>query len=207
MSEQMKPRPLKTSDDFWNKLKIIAKHELRSVNNQILYFLHKAVLEYEEQHPDFFASLESSETIGTLDFNTIKSMALQKDTTASGNGLHILCVEDDVILLNILEMLLKNNNHHPVCVQTPGKAIEAFKKLDFDVVIIDHHLPEMNGRELVKTLLEMKKGFEFIVLTADNRRNIINSYKKYNPRQILNKIDETDELLVTLSDIINERRT
>ena len=207
MSEQMKPRPLKTSDDFWNKLKIIAKHELRSVNNQILYFLQKAVLEYEEQHPGFFASLENSENIGAMDFNTIKSMALKKDTTTSGNGLHILCVEDDGILLNILEMLLKNNNHHPVCVQTPGKAIEAFKKLDFDVVIIDHHLPEMNGRELVKTLLEMKKGFEFIVLTADNRRNIINSYKKYNPRQILNKIDETDELLVTLSDIINERRT
>lgn len=199
MSESMRPRPLKTTDEFWNKLKIIAKHELRSVNNQILYFLKKSVLEYEEEHPGFFASFETSESIGTLDFNTIKSMAIQKDTTASGNGLHILCVEDDAILLNILEMLLKNNNHHPVCVETPGKAIEVFKKSDFDVVIVDHHLPEMNGRELVKSLLEMKKSFEFIVLTADNRRNIVNSYRKYGPRQILNKIDETDELLVTLS--------
>jgi CheY-like chemotaxis protein len=133
-------------------------------------------------------------------------MALKKDAGASGNGLHILCVEDDVILLNILEMLLKNNNHHPLCVEAPGKAIEEFKKQDFDVVIVDHHLPEMNGRELIIQLLEMKKNFEFIVLTGDNRRNIINSYKKYNPRQILNKIDETDELLTTLSDIIKERK-
>jgi DNA-binding NarL/FixJ family response regulator len=104
-------------------------------------------------------------------------------------------------------MLLKNNNHNPICVQTPGKAIEVFKKNQFDVVIVDHHLPEMNGRELIRNLLEMKEDFEFIVLTADNRRNITNSYKKYKPRQILNKIDETDELLVTLSDIIKERRT
>jgi CheY-like chemotaxis protein len=206
MSEPLKPRPLKTTDEFWNKLKIIAKHELRSVNNQILYFLQNDINEYEKNNPGFFSSLENSETMGAMDFNTLKTLARRQDNAATGTGLQILCVEDDAILLNILEMLLKNNNHYPVCVQTPKDAVKEFMEKDFDVVIVDHHLPEMNGRELVIKLLEMKSHFEFIVLTADNRRNIINSYKKYKPRQILNKIDETDELLITLSDITKERR-
>jgi len=205
MEEPTKPRPLKTSDTFWNKLKIIAKNELRSVNNQILYFLQEAIAKYEEQNQGIFTSMQNTEDIGTMDFNTIKNLAIQKDTTKKG-GLHILCVEDDIILLNILEMLLKNNNHYPVCVESPVKAIEAFKNNNFDVVIIDHHLPEMNGRELIKRLQEMDDDFDFIVLTADNRKNIINSYKKYNPKLVLNKIDETDDLLVSLESILKERR-
>ena len=41
---------VRINDVLWEKLKAIADKELRSVNNQVEYFLGQSVSQYEEQH-------------------------------------------------------------------------------------------------------------------------------------------------------------
>ena len=69
--------------------------------------------------------------------------------------LRILAVEDDAINLMALELALKKMGHNVVSATTGKAALEALVSNDFDCVLMDVQMPEMDG---ITTTLNIRRG-------------------------------------------------
>lgn len=69
----------------------------------------------------------------------------------------ILVVDDSSIILMQIKNLFKSHYYNLHTVNSAQKALEILKKEDFDLVITDVNMPEMNGIELC---LKLRKEFE-----------------------------------------------
>jgi CheY-like chemotaxis protein/HPt (histidine-containing phosphotransfer) domain-containing protein len=83
---------------------------------------------------------------------------------------HVLLVEDDPKMPEVLEALLRDDNICLHSADSVAQAVAMIKNQDLDLVLLDIGLPEVNGFELLRQLKESPKT-EFIpviVLTASN---------------------------------------
>ena len=70
------------------------------------------------------------------------------------NGIHILLAEDDDFNIMVLEDDLKYfvKNFNLITARNGLEAINKFKDGKFDIILMDMHMPEMNGIEATKTI-------------------------------------------------------
>ncbi len=61
----------------------------------------------------------------------------------------ILCAEDHLQMSELVEKVLTRAGHHVVCVEDGQRAIERLAHEAFDVLVTDHHMPNVSGLELV----------------------------------------------------------
>jgi CheY-like chemotaxis protein len=66
-----------------------------------------------------------------------------------GYGKRVLVAEDDEDARNLLSMVLEKAGYIVYMAQDGRQALEEIKKRRFDVVVADHHMPKMNGFQLV----------------------------------------------------------
>lgn len=84
--------------------------------------------------------------------------------------MHILVVDDKESILTVLRTMLENAGHS---VETALNGLDAFEKAqytDFDLFVIDHLMPVMNGLHLSKNLKQHSKTFDkpiFFITTQD----------------------------------------
>lgn len=92
--------------------------------------------------------------------------------------------------------------------ETANNGLEAFERLqkvhDFDFVMSDLLMPELDGIGLVKKLKEIDFNKPIIVLTANIQKPVINELKELGVNQILNKPFEVDELKDCISNILGK---
>ena len=69
-----------------------------------------------------------------------------------GMSPHILLVDDDATQLKLFSALMKKQNYSVVTAKSAEKAKELLQTLHIDLVVTDVHLPEKNGKELIKDL-------------------------------------------------------
>ena len=85
------------------------------------------------------------------------------------NVLRILAVDDEPEMLNILENSLGQMGHHVECTTTGSRALQLLSKNKFDVLLLDIHLPEMDGTRIIKRIEAMipPVSVRTIVITGD----------------------------------------
>ncbi len=81
--------------------------------------------------------------------------------------MRILIVDDEVVALNSVRRLLKRRGLSNVEICDSGMdAISRIKNKDFDIVLLDLLMPEMDGLQVLKSTKPFKPSTEFIMLTA-----------------------------------------
>ncbi len=78
----------------------------------------------------------------------------------------VLIVDDEVDVVGTLQVYLSENGFKTLGCTSAKGAIEALKKYDFDLLLIDLMMPEMNGIELLKAALEIDPHFIGIIITG-----------------------------------------
>ncbi|HSK21326.1 MAG TPA: ATP-binding protein [Longimicrobiales bacterium] len=83
----------------------------------------------------------------------------------------ILVVDDDEANVELLTSLLEDEGYHRVTSsRDPQRAVALFQSFAPDLVLLDLHMPHLNGFEVMERLAEMKAADDFLpilVLTAD----------------------------------------
>jgi len=83
----------------------------------------------------------------------------------------ILVVDDNEMNLDVVKNLLKLTKINITCCNRGQKCLELVKKEAFDVILLDHMMPEMDGIETLKCMKNMEenccKDTPVIVLTAN----------------------------------------
>jgi DNA-binding response OmpR family regulator len=79
----------------------------------------------------------------------------------------ILMVEDDAELRGaLLEQLKLHEEFEPVAAETAGQGLQKIKDDRFDIILLDVHLPDMDGRELCRVMRRQGIKAPIIMLTA-----------------------------------------
>ena len=117
-------------------------------------------------------------------------------------GLRVLVVEDNAVNQMVIRKFLRKWNAH---MDTAHNGVEALKKVevsDYDLILMDLQMPEMDGFTATKKIRGLRKGnlhdIPIIALTAsvqlDSRHKVFEVgmddfvTKPFNPEDLLNKI-------------------
>jgi len=66
-----------------------------------------------------------------------------------GYGKRVLIVEHDEDERNMMSVMLENEGYNVHIASEEGQAVEEMKRRRFDVVVSSHHMPKINGFQLV----------------------------------------------------------
>ncbi len=104
-----------------------------------------------------------------IDFGTYKAKKLTVDEYFDGSKYKVLLVDDNILNLKVAEKLLKKYNIQVTSVNTGLECLNITKNNKFDLVLLDHMMPEMDGIHTLYNLKKRASGFDtpVVVLTAN----------------------------------------
>jgi two-component system phosphate regulon response regulator OmpR len=119
------------------------------------------------------------------------------------NKKHILIVDDDDRIRNLLKDYLSENNYIVSSAENADQAKEKLKYIKFDIIILDVMMPGQDGYELTKEI-KIKIKVPIILLTA--KGEVENRIKglELGADDYIGKPFEPKELLLIIKNIINK---
>ncbi|WP_372371435.1 response regulator transcription factor [Candidatus Uabimicrobium sp. HlEnr_7] len=78
----------------------------------------------------------------------------------------ILVVEDESVIRMVLKILLKEKGHMVHEASNGEIALSLVEKNQFDLILMDLHMPVMSGYKTIKTLREKKMDMFVVAITA-----------------------------------------
>jgi ActR/RegA family two-component response regulator len=78
----------------------------------------------------------------------------------------ILIIDDDLDLSKSLAIILKHHGFRAITAEGGHRAIEAVSKDDFELILIDMVMPEINGLETLKKLKELAPKSQMVMMTG-----------------------------------------
>ena len=116
---------------------------------------------------------------------------------------HILLVDDDDRIRNLLKDYLSENNYIVSTAENADQAKEKLQFLKFDIIILDVMMPGQNGYELTK---EVKKKIKVPIILLTAKGEVENRIKglELGADDYIGKPFEPKELLLRIKNIINK---
>ena len=81
-------------------------------------------------------------------------------------GSRVLLVDDETVFTNNMSRLLTGRGYRVTAVNSGDSAIQALEKEDFDVVVLDLKMPEMDGIATLKEIKKLGLFTETLILTG-----------------------------------------
>ncbi len=121
------------------------------------------------------------------------------------NRKHILVVDDDNRIRNLLKDYLNNNNFLTSSAKDGNEAMEKISVFEFDLIVLDVMMPGKSGFELTK---EIKKNNDIPIILLTAKGEVENRIKglEYGADDYLGKPFEPKELLLRINNIIKKKQ-
>lgn len=89
----------------------------------------------------------------------------------------ILIADDSEVCCGLLSLVLKNASYDVVCVYAGEQALEAVQAVDFDLVILDHDMPGIDGLQTLAAIRAQHPGLPVMVCSGALKPDIIENYQ------------------------------
>lgn len=121
-------------------------------------------------------------------------------TNSLSNKTHlkILIVEDNKINQMVTKKLLDKSDHNCQIAENGLEAINLVKKHSFDLILMDIHMPILNGFEASKKIRELGILTPIIALTASDKNEILNEMAINGINDVLVKPFEIKDLQIII---------
>ena len=126
-------------------------------------------------------------------------------TLTRGNGQHILVIDDESEILEMLTILLEDLNYQAITYVNPQEALKHFSEdpAAYDLVLTDLTMPIMNGMELSQAVLNIRPDIPVILCTGFSQNVEPEDALQTGIRVYLTKPVLQAQLSATLSSIFN----
>lgn len=122
------------------------------------------------------------------------------------SGLSILAVDDTKMNLTLINKLLSKLDAKITLIDNGADCLSTCKDTKFDVILLDHMMPEMDGVEVFKRLRNeegLNRGTPVIMLTANAMAGAGKEYRDLGFNGYVSKPINLQELLKAISKCIN----
>jgi nitrogen-specific signal transduction histidine kinase len=99
----------------------------------------------------------------------------------------IIIVDDEAYLVDLMKEILLNEGDFDIATTTSGKEAVHLIESDFDLVISDIRMPEVNGMDIYEILKSKKMESKIIMVTADTSSDDVAAFLKNNRVKYLRK--------------------
>ena len=120
--------------------------------------------------------------------------------------MRILLVEDDPTTSKSIEMMLSNANLNVYATDLGEEGIDLAKLYDYDLILLDLNLPDMNGHDVLKTLRRARVETPILILSGnDDAENKIRGFG-FGADDYLTKPFHREELIARIHAIIRRSK-
>lgn len=92
------------------------------------------------------------------------------------NETKILVIDDNKDILFAISAICEFKKWIPITALNAKEGIDKFKENNIDLVLIDYHMPIMNGIEAVKELRKISSTAPIVVLTVEEKQEIADAF-------------------------------
>lgn len=107
----------------------------------------------------------------------------------------ILAVDDEKDILFTLEAVAEVAELDMTTTSHGLKALEYIKNDNYDLLLVDYHMPDINGLKLVKEIRKINNSIPILVLTVDESLDIAEKFLKAGADDFANKPIKTADLI------------
>jgi len=118
----------------------------------------------------------------------------------------ILIVDDEPLMCDSLKALLHNEGFEAETRCSGREAIHCFRKDVFDVVLLDMHMPDMNGLQLMDLIKGERPEVFVVVITGRASVDSTVEFLRRGAFDYLRKPFEHEELLKTIKNALRQKR-
>ena len=135
----------------------------------------------------------------------------QDDQNSEGNETieaKILLVEDDPMVNKVVQMALARRPWQVVSVTTGSDAVLKWREGNFDLILMDLQMPDVDGFTATREIRQLEKGRDkkviIIGLTAHNSTEIWERCAMAGMNEVLSKPCETAKLFKVIENYLTE---
>jgi len=189
---------------------------LISQNTSILLLVKSNGSRLEVQDLQPLRGLQTIESDAQL-FNALHAAVAREqrdDSTIMPNqspmhSLNILIADDSSVNRIVLEAMLENAGHHVTTTNDGQELLEAIEEYEFDIVLVDMHMPDMSGIEAYKLYSFAHAGdaaaVPFVIVTADVTTASRAACEEAGLTEILGKPVDARQLLRMLEQSVEKK--
>ena len=118
-----------------------------------------------------------------------------------------LVVDDEEIILGFLKRLLNGWGYQAEIINTPREAIEKITKNNYDFIILDVKMPDINGQQLYNMIAELKPSLinRIIFATGDVMNKSTAFFLNETEAPVLTKPIDINELKENIDKIFSSK--
>jgi len=124
----------------------------------------------------------------------------------NGNVLNVLLVDDEKGYLNVLSNRLSKRSIIATKAFSGTEAIQVLRKNDFDVVVLDLKMEDMDGIEVLKVIKRMVPELPVIILTGHGSQTAAKEGIAFGAFDYLSKPCELSELMDKIHEAHNHTK-
>ncbi len=130
-------------------------------------------------------------------------MAKKEDTQST--PIRLLLIDDEVGYVNVLSNRLSKRNFQVGKANSGSEAFQILRKKDFDVVVLDLKMEDMDGIEILKILKKMAPELVVIMLTGHGSAEAAREGIQEGAYDYLTKPCELHELIEKIEEAYGRR--
>ena len=120
--------------------------------------------------------------------------------------LEVLVIDDESVICDACEMVLSEKGHTVTKSTNGTDGLRAIRQQAYDIVLLDMKLPDMDGMQILKTVLEEKPGLCIIVMTGySSISNAVEAIKQ-GASDYLAKPFTAEQLLGVVQQILEKKQ-
>lgn len=111
---------------------------------------------------------------------------------------NILILDDSPEILYTLEQICLFQKWQPLLAQNFEKALEFIKSSSIDLIIVDYHMPDINGIQAVKKIRGILPNIPILVLTIEEQETVVNKFLEVGADDYALKPIRTPDLIARI---------
>ena len=126
--------------------------------------------------------------------------------SANEDRIKLLLVDDEAAYVKILSKRLTKRNFDVTLAFSGIQGIQAARKEDFDVAVLDLKMEDMDGIEVLKIFKKMAPNMEVIMLTGHGSEQAAREGVEFGAFDYLTKPCELEDLIAKINEASSEEK-